>query len=359
MVGRDAGGQALADLARRVLRGLAVQVAAGRGGGRRGVGHLLRVGRGAAHRLERHAEFVRHHLRDLRVQALAHFGAAVVHEDRAVVVDVHQRAGLVEVLDVERDAELHRRERQAALEHRAGRVECGDLFAACAVAAARLEFVGQLVDDVVVDLLAIRRRLALAVVVGAAHVERVFPQRARDAVEDVLDRDRALRPPEAAERGIALRVGLAGVAVHRHVGQPVGVVEVAERARHHRARQIGRVAGARDHRHLGPEHAAAVVVAHFVLVPEAVAPAGDHEVVVAVQPQLDRALELRGGDGRDARERRRLRLLAAEAAAHATAFHLHVVRVQLQCVRDEVLHFARVLRRAPCTSMPPPSRGIA
>jgi hypothetical protein len=40
---------------------------------------------------------VRHHLRHLGVQALAHLGAAVVHEHRAVGVDVHQRAGLVEV----------------------------------------------------------------------------------------------------------------------------------------------------------------------------------------------------------------------------------------------------------------------
>jgi hypothetical protein len=70
-----------------------------------------------------HAQLVRHHLRHLGVQALAHFGAAVVHQDGAVGVDVHQRAGLVEVLDVEADAELHRRQRQAALEHGAVGVE--------------------------------------------------------------------------------------------------------------------------------------------------------------------------------------------------------------------------------------------
>jgi hypothetical protein len=49
-------------------------------------------------------------------------------------------------------------------------------------------------------------------------------------VEDVLDGDRALRAAEAAEGGVALGVGLARVAVHGHVGQPVGVVEVAQRA---------------------------------------------------------------------------------------------------------------------------------
>ena len=50
-------------------------------------------------RAQRHAELVRDHLRHLGVQALAHLGAAVVHQDRAVGVDVHQRAGLVEVRD--------------------------------------------------------------------------------------------------------------------------------------------------------------------------------------------------------------------------------------------------------------------
>jgi hypothetical protein len=61
------------------------------------------------------AQLVRHHLRHLGVQALAHLGAAVVHQHRAVGVHMHQRAGLVEVVHVERDAELHRRERQPRL----------------------------------------------------------------------------------------------------------------------------------------------------------------------------------------------------------------------------------------------------
>jgi ribosomal 50S subunit-associated protein YjgA (DUF615 family) len=60
------------------------------------LGTLLRVGGRHAHALERHAQLVRHHLRHLGVQALAHLGAAVVHQHRAVGVDMHQRAGLVE-----------------------------------------------------------------------------------------------------------------------------------------------------------------------------------------------------------------------------------------------------------------------
>jgi hypothetical protein len=47
-------------------------------------------------RSKRHAQLVGHHLRHLGVQALAHFGAAVVHLHAAVGVHMHQRAGLVE-----------------------------------------------------------------------------------------------------------------------------------------------------------------------------------------------------------------------------------------------------------------------
>ena len=154
--------EALADLPRGVLRGLAVQVAAGRRRGRRGVGDLLRVGRGDAHAVEIDAELVRDDLRDLGVEPLAHLGAAVVDEDRAVAVDVHQRAGLVQVHQVERDAELDRRQREAALQHRASRVELRDRVAALAVAAVGLELRGQLVQDVVVDGLPVRRDVALA-----------------------------------------------------------------------------------------------------------------------------------------------------------------------------------------------------
>ena len=67
-------------------------------------------------RLDRHGEDVRHHLGDLDHQPLAHLGAAMVQVDRAVGIDVHQRAGLVQVGGGEADAELDRRQREALLE---------------------------------------------------------------------------------------------------------------------------------------------------------------------------------------------------------------------------------------------------
>jgi hypothetical protein len=50
-------------------------------------------------------------------QALPHLGAAMVQQDRAVGIEVDQGAGLVQVRGRERDAELHRRQGQALLQH--------------------------------------------------------------------------------------------------------------------------------------------------------------------------------------------------------------------------------------------------
>ena len=103
------------DLVAGVLDRAAVEVGAGAGRGGRGVGHLVGAGRREPDLLQRQPERGRGDLEHLGVQALAHLGAAVVDQHRAVLVDVHQRAGLVEGREVERDAELHRRDRQPRL----------------------------------------------------------------------------------------------------------------------------------------------------------------------------------------------------------------------------------------------------
>jgi hypothetical protein len=92
--------QVVAHIARGVLRGAAIQVGAGRCRGGRRVRHLAGVAGGGQHLGKRHAQFVGHDLRDLGVQALAHFGAAVVHLHAAVGVHMHQRTGLVKQVAV-------------------------------------------------------------------------------------------------------------------------------------------------------------------------------------------------------------------------------------------------------------------
>ncbi len=156
---------------RGVERRHAVEIGAGGCRRRRGVGHL--AGRGGRYPdvVEVDAEGLRHHLRDLDEQALAHLGAAVVQHHAAVGIDVHQRARLVERRTVERDAELDRHGGEALLQHRAVAVEGVDLGAPCFDVDGAVEFVHHALDDVVLDPHAVGRHVvaADAVVVALAH----------------------------------------------------------------------------------------------------------------------------------------------------------------------------------------------
>ena len=115
---------------------------------------------------------MRHDLRHLGVQALTHFCAAMVHQNRAIGIDMHQRTGLIEVGHIERDAELQRRQRQPTLEHRALRVKGSHCCTSYAVVAGLLQLGYQFVNDVVSHRLLVRRDvvLGLAVEVDAAHI---------------------------------------------------------------------------------------------------------------------------------------------------------------------------------------------
>src|SRR5204863_6932248 len=126
-------------------------------------------------------------LRDLGEEALPHFSATVVQQDRPVGVDMNQRTSLVQVRRRERNAELDRRQRDATLEMRAAPVPLADRVAALAVAGTDFELVDDLMNHIVDDGLLIVRDIALrlAVEIETAHVERVALQEARDLVDDL------------------------------------------------------------------------------------------------------------------------------------------------------------------------------
>ena len=285
----------------------AVDVGSRRGRGRRGVGHLGGVGRGDAHPVERHAELFRHDLRDLGEQPLPHLGAAVIEMDRAVGIDVHQRAGLVEMDERERDAEHHRRQRDAALEDRALGVEFADRGAPRAIVARGLELVDHRRQRrAILDRLAVGRDVAAgAEEIGLAHVERIEAALARDRVHHALDRQHALRAAEAAEGGVGDGVGLQPARGDVDVGQPVAIAGVEHRAVDDAGRQVGRAAAARVEDDVVDADAAVVVVADRPVGAEIVALAGEDEIVVAIEPQLARRVRSRARRARRAPPRRR------------------------------------------------------
>ena len=340
-------GHPLADLIAGVLHRAAVEVGTRRRRRGRRVGHLVGAGRGEAHLVQLEPEGGGGDLQHLGVQTLAHLGSAVVDEHRAVLVDVHEGAGLVERREVERDAELDRRHRDRALHIGMLRVERLDLGAPLC----DRRLVGELVPDRrhplgVLHELTVRRALTGPVEVAAAQLERIDAESRGDPAEDVLDEEHALRPAEAAVGGVRLLVRLRDAPVGVHVRNPVGVVEVAERAAQHRLRQVDRPAAVGgEHRVERLQHAV-LVEADLPADVERMPLAGHREVLRAVQSHPHRAPGELGAERGDGREAVRLHLLAAEAAAHAQALHGDLVGVDAEHVRDEVLRLGGVLRRA-------------
>ena len=184
----------------------------------------------------------------------------------------------------------------------------------------------------------------VAVQVAPAHRQRIQPQLACDIAHDDFGDDHSLRPAKAAKRGMALRVELAAVRGDHHILQKIGVIGVKNGPVRNRPGQVGTEAAVRGHGQFQAMQPATVVKTDRVVMTERVAFAGDHEVIVAIQPQLDRALEFCRSHSCPHRQMTSLRLLAAKTATHAAAFHPDGVVVQAQRVRHPVLHFAGVLR---------------
>ena len=125
----------------------------------------------------------------------------MIQHQRAVGVDVQQAPCLIQMRRSERNAKLHRRERDAALHIGTFRVERTDRAPAAVIVGALLEIRHDVIDHVVDDRLMIVRDVARgsAVEVHLAYVQRIFAERVRDVVDQLLDAEHALRSTETAE----------------------------------------------------------------------------------------------------------------------------------------------------------------
>ena len=256
----------------------------------------------------------------------------------------------------EADAELHWRECQSALDDRAAGIEGGNGCAPAGVVAVARQLLDQWRAEVVLDLLAVVGDAAAVgrVQVGAPHVERITAERTCHVVEQVLDRQHALRSAKAAKRGGRLHVRLQSVRVDRGagLGQLIAVVGVQHAAVVDRAGQIRRIAAAAGEHQAHAAQASGVVAAGLVAHQVVVALAGQHEVVIAVGAQLHRAAVLARSHCGDHREPRGLRLLAAEATAHPAALDDDVGIGQAERGAHLMLDIARMLGRRQDQQLP-------
>jgi hypothetical protein len=103
------------------------------------------------------------------------------------------------------------------------------------------------------------------------------------------------------------------------------------------------MAAARRELHVEAQNIALTVEADFIVGAEVMALAGHRHVAVAVEPDLAGALRDVRGERGHRRPLRRLALLAAEGAAHAPHFDGHGCLPNVEKVRHDMLHLARVL----------------
>jgi hypothetical protein len=111
----------------------------------------------------------------------------------------------------------------------------------------------------------------------------------------------------------------------------------------HRIREIRGASATRRHGHPDAANAPVRVETDFVVEVEGMALARDQHVGIAIEPQLYGLAGLARAQGRDARNQRGLRLLAAETPTHATARDQHVLFRETEAMSNEMLNFADVL----------------
>ena len=284
------------------------------------------------------AQTIGTNLRHFGIEALTHFGSAMVDADRAVHVDVEQSTALIQHGGREANAKLQGHQSQATLAALVDFVEGIDAVATLAV----LGFRRHLVDDFVAHPIGngltilrghggwIARDCGIFVDIKQANIQRIFANVVGNLLNDCFNAKHALRATKTAERCSALRVGFAAVADEFQVGNVVAVVDVQTGTVIDGARVVGAVTAARHERDVGAQNAAFIVITHFVVDAEIVTLARDHHVVIAVHAQLDGALQFECGQSSALAENAGVAFFATKATPHATTNNFHVVGAEVQ-----------------------------
>ena len=187
-------------------------------------------------------EFGCHHLRDLGVKALAHFGAAVIELYRAVGINVKQRTRLIEMLQGKRNSKLHWGQCESTFEYRAGLIEGPNSLSPRAVIRARFESLNQRPDNMLLDRLPIMGGIApvgCSVEVVLSDVKGVETGGRGNLLNNIFDCEHALWATKSAERGVRHRIGFNAVTTNISCRQEVGIVRMKHRSIDNGIGQIG------------------------------------------------------------------------------------------------------------------------
>ena len=184
-----------------------------------------------------------------------------------------------------------------------------------------------------------------AVKVRFAHVERIEAEIPGDHVDHALDRQHSLRAAEAAEGGIRHGIGLDPPRMDSEFRKEIRIVGMEHGAIDDADADIRGASAAGVEVEIDGANAAVGFVADGVFDGEIVPLSGHRHVGVAIETQLARPPGHARRQRRDHRPLRRLRFLAAEAAAHAPHAAGHERVRHAEDAGNDVLHFARMLRR--------------
>ncbi len=310
------------------------------------IGHLIGARRHHANRVQGKSELLGGNLPDLRDETLAHLRAAMIHLYAAVAIDQHQRAALIEKCGGERNAELYGSDGDSAFAVRMLEVEASDVGSPLGEPAALHQLPPEDRDARrVFHRLAVVRGLPFPVEVPFAHHLGSKSQPPRSLVEHAFDHHHPLRTAETPERGLRRLIRPAYEARHVDRGQVVAIIHVEHRAPHHRLREVEAPATVGIQLQHETAQPAIVVEPGAVSSEKRMPLSGERDVERARQSHAHRPASFPRAQSGQRRPHIRLRLLAAEGAAHAQTLDRDLAAWDPEHLRGDGLGFAGMLRR--------------
>jgi hypothetical protein len=208
------------------------------------------------------------------MEALSHFGTAMVELDTAIGVNMYQGARLIQVLLHKRYAKFYGGKRKALPEKGMRAIEFTALDPPLPVAGCPFQALNQFPDNMSLDLLTIVRGVAatfIGVEIEFAHIQWIPANCPGDVVHDIFNGQHTLGPAKPSKSRVGHRVGFYPVAGNTRTWQEVRVVSVKHSPINDRIGQVGRETTTGGQRHVHAKNATLTIKTHLVFAAKVVA----------------------------------------------------------------------------------------